>query len=72
MSSRFQLTPRICLANSCHAVVFPTPAGPVINKCGGSEEILADFSDLITDLGNANSSNVSGAFEMSQLTMLQW
>ena len=65
----FHPGPSICLATSRQDAVFPTPAGPVISRCGGSEDVLADDRAWRTNSGTASSEKREGASDSSQLAM---
>ena len=69
----FQPGPRICLATSFQAAVFPTPGGPVMSKCGGSVLTATDRNDLPVPSGTDSSSKLLGAYSVSQLdTRVRW
>ena len=63
----FQLGPSSCLATSFHAVVFPTPVGPEINKWGDSNEVLYELRFSCISTGIARLSKVTGDSVSSQL-----
>ena len=67
----FHPGPSIWRATNRQEAVFPTPAGPVIRRWGGSGDKLAFLSDSRTLVGTAKSSKVRGACVLSQLATYQ-
>ena len=63
----FHPGPSIWRATNRQEAVFPTPAGPVIRRCGGSGDKLVPLSASRTVGGTARSSKVRGACVLSQL-----